>query len=104
VAVSVINLFVLLVKMIALIMNVCFPIMALFINIGLVALWATSLGGQVGPDYADPEHPSPVPWYFSKGCQYARPYNMLGSCYMAKATVAVTAIMLYVDQSRRFFL
>ena len=96
VAIAVVNLFVLLVKMISLIMNVCYPIVTLFVNTGLVALWAASVGGQAGPDYADPQRPSPVPWYLSKSCKYAKPWKMLGSCYMAKGTFAITVLMLYL--------
>jgi len=77
-------------------MKVCYPIVTLFVNIGLVALWATSVAGQAGPDHSDPERPSAIPWYLSKGCDYARPWNMLSSCKMAQGTFAVTVVMLYV--------
>jgi hypothetical protein len=96
VAISVLGLFILLVKLITLIMKVCYPVIALGINTSLVALWAVSVYGQAGPDYADPERPSPVPWYLSKGCRYAEPYGMANSCYMAKGTLAVTVVMLAV--------
>jgi hypothetical protein len=94
VAISVVNLFILLVRMISLIMKCCFPLVALFVNVGQVAIWATSLAGQLGPDYADPDRPSPIPWYISKGCRYARPWGMESTCAMVKGTVAITVLML----------
>jgi len=96
VAISVISLFLLLARMILTIMHVFYPLMGLFTSIALTALYATSVYGQAGPDYADARYPSPVAWYISKSCDYARRGNAVNSCLMAKGTFAVTTYMLYV--------
>ncbi|KAI0473666.1 hypothetical protein GGR56DRAFT_648494 [Xylariaceae sp. FL0804] len=96
VAISVISLFFLLSKLIAFIMHVWYPVVALAFNLTLVALYCASLGGQAGPDYLDPAHPSPVAWYIAKPCTVAINKAVQGECTMAKGTFAATAIMLAV--------
>ncbi|OAA54972.1 hypothetical protein SPI_08476 [Niveomyces insectorum RCEF 264] len=96
VAVSVLSLFILLTKMIALIMHVFFPIIGFVASFALTALFATSVYGQAGPDYADPRHPSPVAWYIAKGCQYAKEAGAVSDCMMAKGAFAATVVMLAV--------
>ncbi|KAI1844537.1 hypothetical protein JX266_009210 [Neoarthrinium moseri] len=96
VAISVISLFFLLAKMIAVIMHVWFPLVALFFNIALAALYTTSVYGQMGPDYADPNHPSPIAWYIAKPCTVAANQSVQKSCRTAKGTYAVTVLMLVV--------
>lgn len=96
VAVSVISLFVLLTKMIGFIMKVWYPIIGLFFNVAMVALYSTSLYGQAGPDYADPRYPSPVAWYIRYGCNIAKKYGAEGQCIMAKGTFGVTTYMLFL--------
>ncbi|CAK7228220.1 hypothetical protein SBRCBS47491_006828 [Sporothrix bragantina] len=96
VAISVLSLFVLLAKMIALIMHVFYPIFGLIMSIAMVGLYTASVYGQCGPDYADKRYPSPVPWYISKSCQYAAANNAVGDCMMAKGSFAATVLMLAV--------
>ncbi|EMR69794.1 hypothetical protein UCREL1_3182 [Eutypa lata UCREL1] len=60
VAISIISLFVLLTKCICFIMHIWYPLLALFVNICLTAFYATSIYGQAGPDYLDPDKPSKV--------------------------------------------
>ncbi|KAK3335345.1 hypothetical protein B0T19DRAFT_452287 [Cercophora scortea] len=94
VAISVVSLFSLLSKMIATIMKVYYPIIGLVANLGLTAIYTVSVYGQAGPDYADPKHPSPVAWYIRMSCDVAKPYNAVGNCQMAKASFAVTVLMM----------
>jgi hypothetical protein len=96
VAVSVVVLFFLLVKMICFIMKVWYPLLATFVNSGLVAIWAVSVYGQMGPDYADARYPSPMAWYIRQGCGIAEPYGngTVRLCMMAKGTFAVSVYML----------
>ncbi|KAB5578566.1 hypothetical protein GE09DRAFT_1280905 [Coniochaeta sp. 2T2.1] len=96
VAISVISLFVLLTKMIGFIMRVWYPIVGLFFNTAMVALYATSIYGQAGPDYADPRFPSPVAWYIRYGCDIAVKYGAKKQCMMAKGTFGVTTYMLFL--------
>ena len=97
VAISVISLFLLLARMILAIMHVFHPIMGTFTAFTMTALYATSVYGQAGPDYADSRYPSPVAWYIAKSCDYAKRYNAVNSCLMAKGTFAVTSYLLYVS-------
>ncbi len=94
VAISVVSLFFLLSKLIAFIMNLWLPLIATFINTALVALYAVSVYGQVGPDHADSRHPAPAAWYFRYGCGMAKPYGAYKSCLIAQGSLAATLYML----------
>lgn len=94
VAIAVLSLFLLLTKLIAFIMHVWYPILAMFINIALLALYATSIAGQAGSDYLDPDHPSPIAWYIAKPCTVAANQTIQGYCKLAKGSFAVACIML----------
>lgn len=94
VAISVVSLFFLLSKLIAFIMKLWFPLIATFINLALVALYAVSTYGQVGPDYSDPRYPAPAAWYFRYGCDMAKPYNAYKSCRVAQGSLAATLYLL----------
>ncbi|KAI0178808.1 hypothetical protein GGR52DRAFT_273745 [Hypoxylon sp. FL1284] len=96
VAISVLSLFLLLTKLIAFIMHVWFPIVAMAINISLVALYVTSICGQAGPDHLDPNYPSSVAWYIAKPCNVAANQSVQGSCRMAKGAFAAACIMLCI--------
>ncbi|ATY59767.1 hypothetical protein A9K55_002774 [Cordyceps militaris] len=93
VAISVISLFFLLAKLIAFIMKLWFPIIAIFVNSALLALYTVSVYGQIGPDYADPRHPSPAAWYFRQGCGLAKPYGAYKSCQIAQGSLGATFYM-----------
>ena len=94
VAISVVSLFILLAKMILFIMKVWYPLIGVCFNTGLVAIFAVSVYGQMGPDYADARYPSPIAWYIAKGCSYARAEKAERSCMLAKGSFAVTVFML----------
>lgn len=80
--------------MITFIMKMWFPIVSVFMSSALAALYATSVYGQAGPDYADSRYPSPSPWYLRLSCDVAKPYGAESKCMMAKGTFAVTVYML----------
>ncbi|KAM7222166.1 hypothetical protein V8F06_002438 [Rhypophila decipiens] len=96
VAISIISLFILLGKMIATIMKIYYPIIGLFVNLCLTGLYAASVYGQAGPDYADPRYPSPVAWYIRMSCDVAKPYGggAFRNCMMSKAAFAVTVLFM----------
>ncbi|KAG6036936.1 hypothetical protein E4U41_005409 [Claviceps citrina] len=96
VAISVVSLFVLLTKLISVIMQLWYPILATFINCVMVALYVVSTYGQVGPDYADARYPAPAAWYFRKGCDLAKPYGKYRVCQVAQASLFVTLYMLVI--------
>ena len=94
VAISVVSLFLLLTKCVAYIMHVWFPLLALFVNVSLTALYVTSIYGQAGPDHLDPNHPSKTAWYIAKSCKVAANESVQSSCRQAKGAFAATVIML----------
>jgi hypothetical protein len=94
VAISIISLFFLLVKLIGFIMRGYYPIIAVIINVALIALYTVSVYGQIGPDYADSRHPAPAAWYFRQGCGIAKPYGKYRSCQIAQGSLAITLLML----------
>ncbi|KAI4595758.1 hypothetical protein KJ359_006394 [Pestalotiopsis sp. 9143b] len=96
VAISVLSLFMMIAKMIAIIMHCFYPIVGLIVNIALTALYTTSVYGQMGPDYADSHHPSPIAWYIAKPCTVAANQSIQKSCRTAKGTYAATVIFLAV--------
>ncbi|KAI0410184.1 hypothetical protein F4802DRAFT_17683 [Xylaria palmicola] len=96
VAIAIISLFFLITRLIAIIMDFWFPIIVLPINIAFVALYAASLGGQAGPDYLDPNHPSRVAWYVAKPCTVAANQQIQSYCTSAKGTFAAFALMFVV--------
>lgn len=75
-------------------MKVWYPIVATVANIALVALYAVSTYGQIGPDYADERYPSPAAWYFRKGCDLAKPHGLYKSCQIAQSSLGITILML----------
>ena len=94
VVVSVISMFILLVKAVLFIMPMLIPLLSLIINIIVTALWCVSVYGQAGPDYSDPEHPSKVAWYITKSCSYAEASGNKHNCNMAKGSFAASVLML----------
>lgn len=96
VAISIISLFFLLSKLITFIMKLWYPIIATFVNAALVALYASSIYGQIGPDYADrdPRRHTAAAWYFKQGCDLAKRAGAYKSCQIAQASLGVTFYML----------
>lgn len=96
VAISVVSLFVLIAKLIAFIMRVWPPVTGLFFSLTMSILYIVSVYGQMGPDYYDADHPSPMAWYIRYGCWPAVnfPNKALSSCHMAVGTFAVTVYQL----------
>ncbi|KAI1128680.1 hypothetical protein F5Y10DRAFT_168912 [Nemania abortiva] len=96
VAIAIISLFFLITRLIAFIMDFWLPIIVLPINIAFVGLYAASLGGQAGPDYLDPNHPSRVAWYVAKPCSVAKNQQIQSYCTSAKGTFAAFSLMFIV--------
>ncbi|KAI9753968.1 MAG: hypothetical protein M4579_004928 [Chaenotheca gracillima] len=96
VVISVLSMFILLVKVVLYVMHIWFPILSLVIHIIITALYVVSIYGQAGPDNSDPSHPSPMPWYLTKSCDLSKDPKNVHYCQMAKGTFAVTVVMLSV--------
>ncbi|RGP77085.1 hypothetical protein FLONG3_4824 [Fusarium longipes] len=60
-------------------------------DITLVSLWAMSLVGQTSGDFSDPKHPSPHPWYLTKGCSVSWDRTR-GYCHIAQAGLAISVM------------
>lgn len=97
VAVSVLSMFILLVKFILFVLNIWFPILGTIISAFTGALWITSMYGQMGPDFNDPKHPSQIAWYIRKSCDIARPSGNYHYCVLAKVTFADTTLMSIIS-------
>lgn len=96
VAISIIAVFQLIAKLIVVIMKVYTPIVGVVTNLILVILFTVSVYGQMGPDYLDPNRPSPIAWYISRDCEAARPWGAVKYCEMAKGAFAATVVLLFV--------
>lgn len=94
IVVSVLSMFILLIKAVLFIMHMWIPLVSLVINMIVAALWCVSVYGQAGPDYSDPEHPSKVAWYITKSCSYAEASGNKHNCNMAKGSFAASILML----------
>ena len=94
VVVSVLSMFILLIKTTMFVMHIFIPLISLFVHGLLIALYAVSIRNQSAPDMSDLKHPSPgLPWYLSKGCSGAKEANK-GFCMQARASFAVACVML----------
>ncbi|PTD06581.1 hypothetical protein FCULG_00006630 [Fusarium culmorum] len=55
----------------------------------LFSLWAIGLAGQTSSDFSDPKHPSPHPWYLTRGCSVSWDRTR-GYCHTAQAGFAIS--------------
>lgn len=93
---AVLAMFILLVKSFLYIMDLFWPLLALLTHMLLVVLASVSIYNQAGADYSDPEHPSRVPWYITRGCGAPVRPGLHGYCLQAKSSFAVACCLLYV--------
>ncbi|OBT91924.1 hypothetical protein VE01_09903 [Pseudogymnoascus verrucosus] len=94
IVVSVLSMFILLVKVVLFIMHMWVPIVSVIIDAIVIALWSFSAYGQAGPDHSDPAHPSSVAWYIAKSCSVAEASGNKHNCEMAKGAFASTIFMI----------
>lgn len=95
VIISVLSMFILLVKSVLFVMHIWVPIVSVFTHALLCALYAVSTHAQVSPDMSDPKHPQPgAPWYITKSCSSVNQPSIIGYCKQAKASFGVTVCML----------
>jgi hypothetical protein len=93
VAISVLSMFILLVKIVMFILHIWYPLLGTITNAAITAMWIASMYGQMGPDHSDPRYPSNVAWYINKSCSYAVASGNHHYCIMAKGTFATTVLM-----------
>lgn len=96
VVISVLSLFILLVKGIMFIMHVFYPLLSALIHAVLIALYAVSIHAQAASDMSDPDHPQKgAPWYLTKSCGPPVSTDLVGYCKQAKGAFAVTVLLWY---------
>ncbi|CAD0093284.1 unnamed protein product, partial [Aureobasidium vineae] len=97
VVISVLSMFIMLVKPVLFFMRALIPILSALIHILLVVLYAYSAYGQSASDMTDKHHPQKgAPWYITKSCNVASDTKNIGYCRQAKASFAVTLILFAV--------
>jgi hypothetical protein len=94
VAISVLSMFIMIVKVIMFSLHIWFPVLSVIVNAVLTGLYAASIYGQAGPDNTDPKHPSSSAWYITKSCDFASKVGARNYCLQAKGAFAVTVIMM----------
>jgi hypothetical protein len=78
-------------------LKVFVPIISLGLHTALLCLWAYGLHIQTAPDTIDPQRiNNGAPWYLTKSCNIVQDKNIRAYCMQAKASFAVTIIMMYV--------
>jgi hypothetical protein len=78
-------------------LHVLWPVFSFPLHSALLALWAVSIRVQTAPDTIDPDRiNNGAPWYITKSCGIASTSTIQKYCMQAKASFAVSVIMLYV--------
>lgn len=91
VVITVLSLFLLLVKGIMYITHVLHPILSVLVHAVLLALYAIAVHNQAGSDMSDPQHPqSGPPWYITKSCGAPVSPALKGYCMQAKGQFAIS--------------
>lgn len=94
---SVLSMFIMLVKGIMWMLHVLPPIISAIMHAILIVLFTISVVYQASPDTSDPRHPQTgPPWYITKSCSVTYSKSNVGYCMQAKATFAGFTAMLIV--------
>ncbi|KAI1622647.1 hypothetical protein EDD37DRAFT_482735 [Exophiala viscosa] len=97
IVISVLSMFILLVKSVMYILHVFPPVLSVLVHALLIALYTVSVDYQSSSDTTDPEHPQRgPPWYITKSCSVTKNKSLVGYCKQAKASFACTCAMLGV--------
>jgi hypothetical protein len=76
-------------------LHVFVPLVSLLLHIALTILWAYGLHVQTSPDTIDPKRiNNGAPWYITKSCNIVDDKHNRSYCMQAKASFAVSIIML----------
>jgi hypothetical protein len=95
VVISVLSMFIMLVKPVLFFMRALIPIFSVLIHVLLVALYAYSAYAQSAPDMTDKQHlQKGAPWYITRSCSVASEKSNVSYCKQAKACFAVTLCLL----------
>lgn len=95
VTISVLALFLLLVKAILFVTGLFPPLAGLLLHALLTGLFAYSVHAQTAPDLSDHRRPQRgAPWYLTHRCGVVRDGGLVGYCMQAKAAFGVTVVLL----------
>lgn len=95
VVISVLALFLLLVKAVLFITGLFPPLAGFLLHAALTVLFAYSVHAQTAPDLSDPRRPQRgAPWYLTKSCAVMHNKAYLGYCQQAKGAFAVTVLLM----------
>lgn len=95
--ISVVSMFILLVKTVLVPLHKLFPLLSLVIHALETGLYAFSVYGQTSSDTIDPKRSNNgPPWYITKPCSVAHFQKNVGFCQQAKSAFIVTVFLLYV--------
>lgn len=95
--ISVLSMFLLLVKSVMFVLHTFMPLISLFVHALLLGLYSYSIHAQTAPDTIDPEHPANgPPWYITKSCDVTRDKSLVGFCQQAKGSFFLTVFMLAI--------
>lgn len=93
--ISVLSMFLMLVKSIMYMVNVFPPILSVVVHTVLICLYTASVYYQASSDTSDPQHPqNGPPWYITKSCSVAHDKSNIGYCKQAKASFGATISIL----------
>jgi hypothetical protein len=95
--ISVLSMFILLLKSTLVPMHVFYPIFSFLIHAIEIGLWSYSVYGQTSPDTLDPKGRRNAPWYITKSCSVSYKPSNVEYCMQAKASFYVSIVMLYVS-------
>ncbi|KAL3464698.1 hypothetical protein BJX64DRAFT_88491 [Aspergillus heterothallicus] len=93
--IAILSTFMLITKFPLHILHILFPIVSVFLHVGLVTIYCVSASFQAGSDKSDPKHmQNGPPWYITKNCNVAVEKDNVGYCQQAKSLFAVTIILI----------
>ena len=95
VVICVLSMFILLAKVVMYITEIFPPVISAIVHGVLTIFYIVSITQQAASDYSDPDHPSTIPWYLTKGCGPPVSSNLTSACQQAKASFSVTCVMRY---------
>ena len=96
VIISVLSMFVLLVKSAMFVLHAFLPILSVCVHVMLIVLYAVAVRNQATPDLSDKKVPhlqTNLPSYLGKACSFVTKANTR-YCMQARASFAVTCVMV----------
>ena len=71
------------------------PALQVMYDLVMAGTWIYSVAAQSSPDFTDPTHPSPRPWYLERGCGGMQDHYYK-ACVVAKTSFAFSVLSMSV--------